>query len=298
MRFLSALTLVAALGGITVYSADDALEVSTGFLIGARYDSHLFYVKPANSSSWKKSYAGELYRKEAQGRLLGAILSGLDSPVEPLKESGFNFARLALQTSEWSMFSPSGQLRKESLSALRQLLEDTARAGIAVELVLFHPDQDENFDSPEAIVASAQRLTDWLIDENYRHVLINPSHLWQAPGWDYDHFVPQNLDRIAGAIRERFQWRRTGFALPIALSAPMHSVLNPKIVEHSDVLIAAGEGAPMDPRSVERPILVEHADPRSCAAAFARFAGCLVSQPVAKAVLSPLGSLVLKGFKQ
>jgi len=296
MRILAAAAFAASIGGIQA-AAGQELEVSTGFLIGPRYDAHLFYVKPDRSSAWRKSYQEANYRKEAQGRLLGVMLGGPDAPVGALKESGFNFVRLELQSAQWSIFTPAGNLEATELERFGRLLDETAQAGIAVELVLFNPARDQEFDSPDAILESARNLTDWLIDRNHRHVLLNPANQWHAPGWDYDHFVPQSLERIATEIRERFHERRTDYALPIALSAPMSGTMNARLVEQSDVLVAAGTGAEVDPRSVERPIVVEREDPRGCAAMFARFAGCLVSRPAGKDGLAPLGSLVLKAFK-
>ncbi|MCU0247717.1 MAG: hypothetical protein MUC42_14175 [Bryobacter sp.] len=296
MRILTAAAFAAALGGCLA-EAGDPLEVSTGFLIGPRYDAHLFYVKADGSGAWRKSYQEANYRKEAQGRLLGVNLGGLDAPVDALREGGFNFARLELQSDQWTIFTPAGGLDSRALGRFGRLLDETARAGIAVELVLFNPARDQDFDSPDAILESAKNLTDWLIDKNHRHVLLNPANQWHVPGWDYDHFVPQNLERISTVIRERFHERRTDYALPIAISAPMSGTMNPRLVEQSDVLVAAGTGADVDPRSVERPIVVERDDPRGCAAMFARFAGCLVSRPAGKDGLAPLGSLVLKAFK-
>lgn len=299
MRILATAALAAAIGGSPAW-CEEPLEVSTGFLIGPRYDAHLFYVKPDRSSAWRKSYQAANYRKEAQGRLLGVKLGGLDAPVTALKEGGFNFARLELQTADWSLFKPTGVLDEKSLPKFSRLLDETSRAGIAVELVLFNPARDQDFDSPEAILDSARSLTNWLIDQDHRHVFLNPAAQWHAPGWDYDHFVPQSLERIATVIRDQFHARRTDFALPIALSAPMSATLNQRLVEQSDVLVAAGQGVDVDPRSIERPIVVEHDDPRGCAALFARFAGCLVSTLADKegpAQIGSLGSLVLRTFK-
>jgi hypothetical protein len=264
------------------------LEVSTGFLIGPRFDSHLFYVKPSRAAVWQKSYADSAYRKQAQGRLLGVTLGGFDEPVAELKARGFNFARVELQTKDRTLFEASGRLDAAVLPHFSRLLDQTAEAGIAVELVLFHPGRDEMFDTPEAILDAARRLTDWLIDRDYRHVLLNPANQWQSPGWDFDHFVPQNLERIAQAIRDRFQQRRTDFALPIALSAPMTADVNRGLAEEADVLIAPGGGPRIDPRRVKRPVLIEHDDPQECAALFERFAGCLASGPANSGALAPL----------
>lgn len=275
----------------------DPLEVSTGFLIGPRFDSHLFYVKVAKSAAWQKSYADSAYRKQAQGRLLGVTLNGFDDDLVQLKASGFNYARLELQNRERSLFGTDGRLEAGEMARFSRLLKNTAEAGIALELVLFHPERDHAFDTPEAMLEAARRLTDWLIEGNYRHVLLNPASQWQAPGWDFDHFVPQNLERIADVIRERFVAQRADFALPIALSAPMSSSISPRLAEQADVLVAFGEGAPIDPKRVERPILIEHSNPRDCAAMFEKFAGCLVVEPVRTAELTPWAPLVLKQTK-
>lgn len=271
--------------------AADPLEVSTGFLIGPRFDARLFYVKPSHSSAWQKSYAGPDFRKQAQGRLLGITLDRIETPVSLLKASGLNLARLHLQTPERSIFLTDGRLDPALLSGFARLLDQTADAGIALELVLFHPNRDELFDTPDAIIDSARTLTDWLIEHNYRHVLLNPAHLWRSPGWDFDHFVPQNLDRIAQAIRERFQLRRVDYALPIVFSVPVSVEANPAFAEQADVLIASGEGARIDPRRLERPVLIEHENPRDCAASFLRFAGCLAS---GRATGDSLAQLVLR----
>ncbi len=289
--------LVAASGGVVSLSAGEPLEVSTGFLIGPRYDSRLFYVKPAKNSIWQKSYTEGPYRKQAQGRLLGVTLGGFEEPIPPLKAQGFNFARIELQNRQWSLFRPDGHLDAAVLPRFARLLRETAEAGFAVELVLFHPECDQKFDSPDTILESVRRLTDWLIDGDYRHVLLNPASDWSAPGWDFDHFVPQNLERIALAIRERYQVRRTDYALPIVLSAPLSAEVSPRFVEQADVLVASGEALRMNPLRVERPVLIEQKDPGNCAALFERFAGCIVSAPTRGGSLSPLSPLVLKSVK-
>lgn len=277
--------------------AGDPLEVSTGFLIGPRFDSHLFYVKSAQTPAWRKSYTDSGYRKQAQGRLLGVTLRGFDDDIAGFKASGFNYARLELQNRDRSLFRASGQLDAAALPRFERLLNWTAALGIALELVLFHPERDHHFDTPEAMLESARLLTDWLIERNYRHVLLNPAALWQAPGWDFDFFVPKNLERLANEIRERFAARRVDFALPIALSMPLSSVTGWPLAEQADVLIASGEGVPSDSKLVARPVLIERSDPRGCAAMFERFAGCLVSEPVRTADLTPLAPLVLKSAK-
>ena len=51
----------------------------------------------------------------------------------------------------------------------------TPTDGAAVELVLFDPAVDQDFDSPGAMLAAVRHLTDWLIDQNHRNVLLDPA---------------------------------------------------------------------------------------------------------------------------
>ncbi len=71
--------------------------------------------------------------------------------------------------------------------------------------MLFHPAQDHNFDSPESLERAVDLATDWLIDRDHRHVMLNPGGDWTAAGWDFDSYVPQHATQFAQRIRRPFQ---------------------------------------------------------------------------------------------
>jgi hypothetical protein len=186
--------------------------------------------------------------------------------------------RVTLQTAQSNAFLPDGSLKAGAAASLDKTLKSAADRSVVVELILFHPAQDENFDSPESLEHAVEAVTDWLIDRDHRHVILNPGGDWSAPGWDFDHHVPRNASQFAQRIRDRFQARRTDYLLPVAISVNSRLTPNSPLVQEADVLILSGEALNADLRAIERPLLVVSADGSSCGAASQRFAGCVAAQ--------------------
>ncbi|MBN9663944.1 MAG: hypothetical protein J0H49_37435 [Acidobacteria bacterium] len=280
------------------------MEISTGYLIGPRYDPRAFYLRSSAGAAWQKSCSQPEYRRQVQGRLVGVTLDAFPASggapaggINALPSSGLRLVRVALQGASHNSFQPDGSIPDAEKQRLDVVLAAAAQQGIAVELVLFHADQDHNFDSPDAILDATRKLTDWLIDRNHRHVILNPAADWSGHGWDFDSYVPNNLEKISEAIRERFQVRHTDFALPIALSAKNRITESSRLVQNADVIIAQGDALGMDPRRVERPVLVEEADAGACAAVLERFSGCLLQGLPDAGMLRAVGPLMLKSYK-
>ncbi|WP_321469981.1 hypothetical protein [uncultured Paludibaculum sp.] len=295
-----ALLVCPLLGGS---SPSETLEISTGFLIGPKYDPRAFYLRSSAAAVWQKACSAPEYRRQAQGRLLGVTMDempasgALPDSLDVLPSKGLRLVRLPLQAEHQNVFQPDGSIRDSEKDSLDRLLIAAAQQGIAVELVLFHTAQDHNFDSPESLLAAARYLTDWLIDRNHRHVILNPAADWSSPGWDFDSYVPNHLEQIADAIRDRFQARRTDFALPIAISARTRLTADSRLVLDADVIIAQGDALGLDPRRVERPVLVEGPDASACAALLERFSGCLLQGVPNAGTLRAVGPIMLKSYK-
>lgn len=233
------------------------LEVSTGFLIGPRHDPRAFYFRQQPGSAWQKSQAG----RESRGPALG-------------------FRRVLLQSPDSNAFHPDGRLRADEFDRLQAMLAGAARESVAVELVLFHPDQDQSFDSPGSIDLAIVAVIDWLIDRNHRHVIVNPGGDWSAPGWDFDHYIPQHATQFAQVIRDRFQARKTDYLLPVAISLASRLTPGSPLVQEADVLVVSGEALSSDPRTVDRPMLVFASGGGACGPAAQRFSGCVADAPV------------------
>lgn len=294
MRALPGAMLSALLGSAIAWCG--GLEVSTGFMLGPRYDAHAFYSRTSITAAWQKTCSTAEFRKAVQGRLLGVTFGPALAAMEPLAVHGLRLVRVALQSPFASLFAPDGSLREPERERLQLLLDSAAGQGVAVELVFFDPAVDQDFDSPDAMLAAVRNLTDWLIDGNHRNVLLDPAADWSASGWDFDHFVPQNLERIATLIRERFQVKRTDFALPIVITASNRLAEDSRLVREADVIVAQGEALSLNPRRVERPVVVREKTAQGCAAALERFAGCLLDESAGSGIYRELAPLVLKSL--
>ncbi len=52
-----------------------ATEISTGFLLGPRYDQRAFYMRRGPNENWQKTYSSREYRRQAQGKLMNLRLA-------------------------------------------------------------------------------------------------------------------------------------------------------------------------------------------------------------------------------
>lgn len=271
-----------------------ALEVTTGFLIGPRFDPRAFYVRPSSQAPWQKTYSGAEFKRQAQGKLLGlrlplalqndASLATAVAALDRLREYGVLMTGVELQgeAESASGFLPDGSLRREWFGRLGPFLREADRRGIVVDVILFHYGQDQNFDSSEAILSAARLTTDWLIEGGHRNVIVTVAENWSAAGWDHDGFVTRHLEQIVETIRDQFQVRKTDYALPLALTSMVHLSEKSSLIDSADLVMVRGDGLTIDPRRIERPEIVMEssrpgADIASCSAAFERTAGWLLT---------------------
>ncbi len=170
----------------------------------------------------------DLYKE--YGILAVAVsLQGAD-PGYSLERNGIARKRGALYGSKEgaliSAFERDGSLKPAWTERLDKLLKAADQRGMFVKLTYFQPAQDEALDSPEAVVAAAQNITRWLVAGDHRNVIIDVAAGWDVQGeWDHFEFIPRNVAKLVGVIREQFNG--ASFSLPIgAASGP--SMLYPE----------------------------------------------------------------------
>ena len=113
-----------------------------------------------------------------------------------------------------SAFLPNGDLDPGWMARLERLLDATNKRGMIVCLTYFTPVQDEALDSDRALVAAARNMTQWLIDKDFRNVIINIADSWDLQGiWDHGDFVQRNVSNLV--IDNRDLFNHAEFTLPI-----------------------------------------------------------------------------------
>jgi hypothetical protein len=294
----------------------DATEISTGFLLGPRYDQRAFYIRQGSGATWQKTYTGPEYRRQAEGKLMNLRLAQAlfhdewmkERPFDPedntdaviraldfYRSHGVLMINVCLQGGQAgydksvngidrqnghrygpekgtyvSAFRPDGSLKPAWLGRLARLLQAADRKGMVVNLMYFYQGQDEQFESTDAIHNATANITDWLIENKFRNVIIDVANEWDLSGqrWDFDSYIPQNTVRLVDDIRERFQLRRVDYALPVSVSSDGRMNYPESLAEVVDYVLIHGNGRTAEQKSdrlaalrkLPRPVLMNEDD--------------------------------------
>lgn len=249
-----------------------AIEVTTGYLIGPKYDARAIYVRARPAAPWVKVQAGG-YHKSAEGKVLGALTpKGFTA-----RPAGATLIRVPLQSETENLFTPFGKLDASRAREISALIASAARNQLIVELGVFHPSRDQDLHAPDFMIDAARNVVEWLVAADHRNVILNFAPDWEQDGWDFDHWVPMHLELLAETARGRFQSLKADFASPIAFTLGHRTVENSSLIQAADVVELAGEALAMDTRKIERPVLAVGSD--ACHSAIRRTSGCIVDSP-------------------
>ena len=149
-----------------------------------------------------------------------------------------------------SAFKPDGTLKQPWLKRLELLLNETNRRGMVVCLTYFGRSQDEVFESERELVAGARNMTDWLIEKNFRNVVIDVAHGWdvEPENWDHGSFVPEYIAHLLEDVRERFH--NAAFTLPIGASGGGNMSYPASLAQLCDVVLMLGNDIAPDKKRI------------------------------------------------
>ena len=185
-----------------------------------------------------------------------------------------------------SAFLPDGDLDPAWMSRLERLLSETDKRGMVVCLTYFTPVQDEVLESDEALVNAARNMTQWLIDKDFRNVIINIADSWDMQGvWDHGDFVQRQVANLVIDNRDRFN--HAEFTLPIGAAGGEGLSYPNSLAKICDVVLIHGNHADRADkmRAVRslteygRPVILVEDPPRSApdAEALARTASAVLA---------------------
>ncbi|MCB9384866.1 MAG: hypothetical protein H6509_09630 [Bryobacterales bacterium] len=141
-----------------------------------------------------------------------------------------------------SAFLPNGDLDPGWLARLERLLTAANQRGMVVCLTYFTPVQDEVLESDEALVAGARNMTEWLIEKDFRNVIVNIADNWDAQGqWDHADFVSRNVGNLI--IDNRDLFNHAEFTLPIGASSGESLSYPSSLARICDVVLLHGNRA-------------------------------------------------------
>jgi hypothetical protein len=129
------------------------------------------------------------------------------------------------------------------MDRLERLLTAADKRNMIVCLIYFDPGQDQVLESEEAIVKAARNMTDWLIEKDFRHVVIDVANEWDlnsGDDWEHGRFIPENIAGLVNEVRERFH--DAEFTLPIGASTSGVMTYPASLAQWCDVVLIHGDG--------------------------------------------------------
>ncbi|HXK60245.1 MAG TPA: hypothetical protein PLP42_10170 [Acidobacteriota bacterium] len=137
-------------------------------------------------------------------------------------------------------FRPDGSLKPAWMTRLRRLQRALDERGMILNLMYFYQGQDEVLENPEAIRRAVVNVTDWLIDNDCRNVIIEIANEHDVRGWDHDNYMHENMGDLIELARSRFAAKQAPFRLPIGASTAGLMKVYPSTRDHADLVIIHG----------------------------------------------------------
>ena len=146
-----------------------------------------------------------------------------------------------------SAFTAGGELRPEYLARLEKILDKADSLGMVVILGIFYFGQDERLQDEAAVIAAVDRTLAWLLERDYRHVLIEVNNECNVK---YDHPILQPR-RVSEVIQRVQETEHGGRRLLVGTSYGGGKVPEKNVVRVSDFLLLHGNGVKEPTRIAE-----------------------------------------------
>jgi hypothetical protein len=157
-----------------------------------------------------------------------------------------------------SAFRPDGSLKPAWMGRALRLVRELDRRGMILNLMYFYGHQDEGFANTAAIDRAVVAVTDWLIDNSLRNVIIEIANEYDIKAWDHDRYVFREMGKLIELARGRFAAKKAAFRLPITASATGMRVFE-ELNKHAD--LTAVHGNNRSPEEKRKRIAELYADP-------------------------------------
>jgi hypothetical protein len=137
-----------------------------------------------------------------------------------------------------SAFTPAGELRPEYLTRMKLVLDKADELGMVVIIGYFYFGQDQRLESEAAVKRATDAATQWLLDGNYRNVLVEINNECNVR-YDHDILKPDRVHELINRVKST---EKNGFRLLTGTSYGGGTVSRPNVVRSSDFLLMHGNG--------------------------------------------------------
>ena len=144
-----------------------------------------------------------------------------------------------------SAIAEDGSLRPDYMARLERILDRADELGMVVILGVFYFGQDEWLKDEAAVVRALDNAVDWVLDRDYRHVLIEVNNECDVL---YDHPIlqPERVHELIKRVKVR---TRQGRRLLVSTSYGGGTIPRENVVGSADFLLIHGNGVD-EPESI------------------------------------------------
>jgi hypothetical protein len=146
-----------------------------------------------------------------------------------------------------STFDPAGNLVLAYMNRLKKIMDEADRLGMVVILGYFYFGQDEYLTDEKAVVNAVDNMTNWLLDNDYRNVLVEVNNECNVR---YDHPILQS-ERVQELIERVKNTTKNGRRLLVSTSYGGGTVPKENVVKVADYLLLHGNGIKQPERITE-----------------------------------------------
>ncbi|MCX6593121.1 MAG: hypothetical protein NTZ56_16510 [Acidobacteria bacterium] len=141
-----------------------------------------------------------------------------------------------------------GSLKPAFMKRLERILDRADELGMVAIVGGYYFGQDQRVKDEAAVKRSIENLTGWLLDRDYRHVLLEINNECNVKSYDHDILKPERVHEL---ILMAQQITRRGRRLLVGTSYGGGAVPLPNVVKASDYLLLHGNGVKEPTRITE-----------------------------------------------
>jgi hypothetical protein len=138
-------------------------------------------------------------------------------------------------------YNKDGSLRKDYFKRLKRILKKADELGMVVILGLFYFGQDEYLENETAIKNAVNKTIDWLLDKNFRNVLIEIDNESNVKSYDHDILKPERVNELIDFVKSK-KHPVHGYRYYVSTSFTGKYIPTPNVVKSSDFLLLHGNG--------------------------------------------------------
>ena len=145
-----------------------------------------------------------------------------------------------------SGIAADGSLLPDFMKRLERILNRADQLGMVAMVGYFYFGQDQVLQDEAAVRRAVQNATNWLLDRNYRNVLVEVNNETDVKAYDHEILKPARIHELIELVKGM---NRQGRRLLTSTSYGGGTIPQPNVVKASDYLLIHGNGV-KDPKRI------------------------------------------------